>query len=84
MVRYGLVVASFALLFAACSSTSVVRARRLEIVDSAGRVRGVFECDEERGQRPILTLCDENSQPLMALAVGKSGDDRQKPASLFP
>jgi len=61
---------------AACASSRTIRTERLEIVDPAGRVRGVFAYDAYANQ-PALTLLDENAEPLAVIAlvrhVGESG-----------
>ncbi len=67
----------------ACASSRTIRTQRLEIVDPAGRVRGVFAYDAYANQ-PALTLLDENAEPLAVIALVRHADAAGRVTELQP
>lgn len=68
---------------AACASSRTLRTERLEIVDPAGRVRGVFAYDAYANQ-PALTLLEENAEPAVVIALVRHADASGKVTELQP
>jgi hypothetical protein len=77
-----LVIAACSIVLCACSTTATLRTQRLEIVDSAGNVHGVFESGA--GGNPSLSLLDNHLKALAELWLVDEVDIRSGTKALAP